>query len=431
MRVSVPIALERLADYIEPFLELSGKERWFKRTDQLYSEAQKSPYQGKTVADYHWLEMAISFQADVLAKERRLLPELVTKSIQIALNFAAMAVEVHSALSPRAKLVMEGRIRDALQAETGFASLYQELDLAQRLMDAGYEVHFCDMEGTARCDLYFSRGSFTGEVECKSISADAGRQIHRKDFYRFMEMISPTLERHVQLQRKEVLAITLKSRLSQDILWQAELAEDSSSMLSTDAPPFAERGNAKFERVPLSELLEDIECWDEKLLYDACIQRFGASIHVAGKLTKLGGCIIAMRSERSDDISKPLLEAMRKAANQLSGKYPAFIAIQEHDIEAPDLMLPHVRRRMAILSYALFRHYGATHVNATYVTGFGAVVDRQGVIGTPAFSVANPNPAFPVKIADAVPFLDTISDQDYADAIGSPLLVPNISMLPL
>lgn len=79
------------------------------------------------------------------------------------------------------------------------------------------------------------------------------------------------------------------------------------------------------------------------------------------------------------DPSKPLLEAMRKAASQLSGQRPGFIAIQDHGIAAADLMLPHVQRRAAILSLALYGRYGGSHVTATYVTAFGAVMLCKGV----------------------------------------------------
>jgi hypothetical protein len=42
--------------------------------------------------------------------------------------------------------VLKGRLRDSIKAKTGFAPLYLELDLAQRLMDGGYDVEFADME---------------------------------------------------------------------------------------------------------------------------------------------------------------------------------------------------------------------------------------------------------------------------------------------
>lgn len=433
MHISVPAAIGELAVYIERFLAISGREGWFKRTDQLSTELQKSFYLGKIVADYHWLEMAISFQANTLAKEGRLAPESVGNKMRAALNFAAAAVEIHSKLSPKAKFVLEGRLRDALKAETGFASLYQEFDLSQRLMDAGYDVEFTDMEGVAQHDLSFGRGVLTGEVECKSLSADAGRQIHRKDFYRFMNLIEPSLNKHSFSNRQEILVITLDSRLSSDILWQMELAEDASAMLRASAPSVAAGRNATLERISLSDILNSHPTLAEVDLGSACKKLFGVNSHVAGGLTELGGCLVVMRSKREDDTSKPLIEAMRKAANQLSRSRPAFIAIQDHDIEAADLMSPYLRRRAAILSYALFGHYGASHVNATYFTGFGVIVthSEKGLLGTPAFSIPNPNPKFPLEEINATPFLESISTEDYASAIGCPLPNSDITFLPL
>lgn len=431
MNLFVPTELDQLADYIDRFMTLVGRERWFKRVDQLDVEQRKSPYHWKIVVDYHWLEMAISFQSDVLAKEGCLIPELTDALILAALNFAAITVEVHSQLTPKGKYVLEGRLRDALKADTGFAPLYLELDLAQRLMDYGYDVQFADMDGLAQFDLVFSRGTFVGEVECKSLSADAGRQIHRKDFYRFMESIAPALAAHGELRRQEVLIISLEARLSPNASRQAELLQATISMLRDGAPAVVKGPGFKLERVSYAGPLAEVPTHDQKAFYKACKMMFGANIHVAGGLTERGGCLVVMRSQREDDTSKPMLEAMRKAASQFSGERPAFIAIQEHGIEAADLMLPHVRRRAAILSYALFGHYGAVHVNATYVTGFGAIVAHDGQVGTPAFAISNPEPAFLISAEDAAPFLVHISDADYAIAIGAPLPARNITVLPI
>ncbi len=431
MHLTVPTDLDRLAEYVDPFTALVGRKRWFRRADQLDAEQRKSPYRWKIVADYHWLEMAISYQADILAKEGRLIPELTDALILAALNFAAITVEVHAQLSSKGRRVLEGRLRDALKADTGFAPLYLELDLAQRLMDCGYDIQFADMDGVAQFDLVFSRGAFVGEVECKSLSADAGRQIHRKDFYRFMESIAPALATHMDVQRQEVLVITLEGRLLPNRSDQAELLQSVASILHDGAPTTVEGFGFKLERRPYVEFLVGAPTHDQKAFHEACNVAFGPNTHIAGGLTEQSGCLVVMRSQRDDDTSKPMLEAMRKAASQFSGQRPAFIAIQEHGIEAADLMLPHVRRRTGILSYALFGHYGAAHVNATYVTGFGAIVAHDGRVGTPAFAIPNPEPAFPISTADAAPFLMFISDADYANLIGAPLPAPNISFLPI
>lgn len=429
MRLTVPTNLDGLAAYVLPFIDLVGRDRWFKRVDHLDVEQRRSPNRWKIVSDYHWLEMAIGFQADVLEKEGRLRPELVDALILASLNFAATTVEVHRCLSEKAKLILAGRLRDALKAENGFAPLYLELDLAQRLMDNGYDVAFVDMEGEAQFDLLFARDKFAGEVECKSLSADAGRQVHRKDFYRFMEALAPALAAQITRRRREVLLITLDGRLSPNTADQAELIACTTASLEEDAPPLVKGSGFTIERSLFERSFGTAPIDDQREFYKACGAAFGPNTHVAGGLTEDSGCFVVMRSVREDDTSKPMLEAMRKAADQFSRQRPAFIAIQEHGIEAADLMLPHVRRRAGILSYALFGHYGADHINATYVTGFGAVVAKNGTIGTPAFAIPNPAPKFSVSAAEAAPFLETLPDHEYAKAIGAPLPAPNISEL--
>lgn len=136
-----------------------------------------------------------------------------------------------------------------------------------------------------------------------------------------------------------------------------------------------------------------------------------------------------LRSEREDDTSKPLLEAMRKAADQVTRNGPSFIAVQFQDIEPIDLLLKHLRRRMGVLSYALFGHYGADHVNAVYFCGYSAIVLKEGLVGTPAFAVPNPKPRFALRPEAASPYLKHIEDADFAAAIGAPAPKEDISYI--
>ena len=431
MRFTLSPELSALGEYIPRFLGLVGKKRWFKRVDHLDTQQQRSPFEWKIARDYHWLEMGISFQFDVLANEGCLQPELTDAPMLAALNFAATTVEVHEQLSKSGRRNVEGRLRDCLKAETGYASLYLELDLARRLMDAGFDVSFVDMEGTAQYDLLIRRDVFTAEVECKSLSADAGRQIHRKDFYRFMEALLPTLEAQLALCRPELVLITLDGRFSSNVRDQSALRATTRRVVEDRAQPTSTGEGFQVERRDFNVADFGGAEYGTKEFYAACTAMFGANSHVAGGIREDAGCLVVMRSKREDDTSKPMLEAMRKASDQFSGKHPAFIGIQLHGVEAADLMLPHVRRQAGILSCALYGRYGGSHINATCITGFGAVVARNGQVGTPGFAILNPKPTFSVDAEDASPFLAHISDEAFAAAIGAPLPAPNISSLPI
>ncbi len=427
MRFECSSRLPSLARYLPRFLDLVGQDRWHKRVNQFDLEQRSSPYLWKIVSDYHWVEMAISHQTDVLEKDGRLQADLIDPMTLAALHFASAVVEIHSKLPEAARRRLEGRLRDGLKAESGFAALYLEVDLALRLMRDGYDIRFPDLEGAANYDIEFSRDDFVGEVECKSLSVDAGRRVHRKDFYRFINSLAPALEAHAALERQEVLVITLKDRLSRNVSSQAELRRAAAFMLGSNAPASISRASFRIDRRPYRECLGSAPLDDRHTLYQLCEQTFRPSPHVAGSLTETGGCFVVVRSEREDDTSEPWLEAMRKAATQFSGKRPSFVAVQFQDLAAPDLMLPHLRRRAGILSYALFGHYGASHVNATYVSGYAAVVARDGKLGAPAFAVPNPQPKFPLDPRKAATFLGHLPDTDYAATIGAPLPAPNIS----
>ena len=358
MRFSMSSNLSNLGSYIPRFLDLVGKERWFRRVDQLDADQRRSPYNWKIVCDYHWLEMGVSFQSDVLGREGHLRPELIDGLMLSALSFAATTVEVYGRLTETGRRNLQGRLRDCLKAETGYASLYFELELAQRLMNAGFNIGFEDMEGSEQYDLSIARKGFTAEVECKSLSADAGRQIHRKDFYRFMESLSPIFDAHLKVCRPELVEITVNGRLSPNVTDRAALRAAVQRLIEdrTQVAVFGKGFEVKRRDFNSTEF-GGAE-YGTKEFYKACTAMFGENVHVAGGLSEDRGCLVAMRSVREDDTSKPMLEAMRKASDQVSGRFPAFIGIQLHGIEAADLMLPHVRRQAAILSHALYRRYG-------------------------------------------------------------------------
>lgn len=430
MKFETTIELEALGRNLPLFIELIGEDQWYKRVDELDTQQRASPFLGIIVSDYHWLEMAISHQYEVFKDKEKLDPSLIDERAKAALCFALETVAVFNRLSDVGQHELKGRLRGCLKAEIGFADLYLELDTARRLMAQGYDVTFSDMEKSAQFDLEYCRGAFRAEVECKSISTDAGRQIHRKDFYRFMHEIGPAIVEHARKESAEILKITLRRRLSPKCADQTALTNAATLMLTDNAPKILKRSEFRIERISFSECFDGNSFENDSELYSACTEIFGTNIHVSGTMSDSAGCLVVMKSDRQDDTSKPLLKAMQKAAKQLTGNHPAFIAVQFQEIEPRDLMLPQLRRRVGILSYALYDQYREKHLNAIFFCGFGGIVMDNDGVGSPAFSIPNPGPKFAINQANREPFLGSVSDQKFAHMIGSPLPASNISYLP-
>lgn len=425
MRFELKLDQQSIAEGLRAFLTLLGEDLWLKRAAQLKRELDSGPYRAKIALDYHWLEIGLNTEIEWLACDGSLNEN--DPMILAALHFAVMIVEVHNRLEPEAQNVLRGRLRNALSAETGFAALFLEMDLAMRIIASGGDVAFPDSQEEGTFDLLGTVAGVEFEIECKSISVDAGRAIHRKDFYRFIEAISPDIDRRRAFQQC-FLIISLRDRLPSNTRTQSSLRSMVAQVLKSDLEELVSGDGIQVEKRAVYDGMSP-DAFVGPDGPDKLRHFFGLHAHIVGAFTDSGACVVIMKSEREDDTSAPVLEAMRKGASQLSSGRPSYIAVQFQDITPADLMSPSLRYRMGILSYALFGHYQATHVNATYFCGYGAVVKNEDIVSAPAFAVPNPTPAFPIA-PPVAPFVTEVTDTEFATLVGAPLPAPNISYFP-
>lgn len=319
------------------FVNLAGRPAWTKRLAHLRRELESSPFRAKLAVDYNWLELSLADQLEntgtAADQPHHGSAPVTPPEVLAARHFAETVVHIHGELTPKGQRRLKGRLRDGLQSKTGFSSIYLELDVARRLLDAGYSVEFSDMDCTARYDLRFRRGAAEGEVECKSLSADAGRKIHRHDFYRFMDAIGSELAERLSAPAREAIVVTLCGRLPSDETHQAELRSATRRVLRQSDLQTLRGSFFSISREDCSVRLQgESPPGSERELYERYRLAYGDNCHVSGAVLDDRSCIIVMRSQDEDDHSAPQLEAIRKAASQFSGTRPAFIAVQYDDL---------------------------------------------------------------------------------------------------
>lgn len=249
-----------------------------------------------------------------------------------------IVVEVHARLTRQGQRNLDGRLRSALTAKTGFAALYLEMDIARRLFDVGNDVTFPDLEGTGQYDVQFEGDGVSGEVECKSISAGAGRKIHRKDFYRFMDKVGAGLLARAGGGAREILLVTLSNRLPSEEARQQRLVAAIQQLSSNPCVGETSDTFSSISREVLPSAVEKAIRKGEREFYRTCRKLYGERIHAAGPILEAGCCLLIRRSTVEDDTSKPWLEAMQKAATRFSGARPAFIAVQFNDLDPNELL---------------------------------------------------------------------------------------------
>ncbi|MAN44593.1 MAG: hypothetical protein GYB49_05770 [Alphaproteobacteria bacterium] len=398
MKILLPSEFRDLIRFVPEFIALCGAP-FQSRIRQLHQDFDTSPFLAKIVIDYHWMELCLANLSDTDEAHDG-------KNIDnwCAVKFAFMCVEAHRQLTPRGRTELEGRLRDALKSDAGFAPLYAEMDTASRFLAMGFDVGFEDMDGRAKFDFLVSDDEEACEIECKSFSVDAGRKIHRRDFYRLVNTVEQELAA-LPPNQKEALVVTLKGRLSGSEPQRKEIAQAIRSHINEPSASARSTEECRIEVVDLSNFDLDDD------LHAKIKERFGENAHAAGAFTDTSSRMLIVRSEAEDDTSKPVLQHIRFAAEQLSKSRPGFVALQFNDTELSDTLPDNLVRRVGILSNAAFYHYQATHLAGVFASSYrNALGDGTDLASVRGLIILNP-----AKAAELGPSFRFLTDgaQDY------------------
>ena len=188
---------------------------WQRRVENLRSGLSRNPVWERFLWDRHGLELAL---ADVRQYQRATArwpwPPRSAEEYRLA-SFIGVVVRVHANLSKRGKARLAGAIRSALEKEAGLGPLAMEMKVIAHLMSRGFAISFNDLENGGGFDFLAQRDGTEVEVECKHVSADIGRQIHRRKIYDLGGLLYPILLSAIDRSRVgRLVRVTLPGRLT-------------------------------------------------------------------------------------------------------------------------------------------------------------------------------------------------------------------------
>lgn len=143
------------------------------------------------LADYLWSEYAIAYQLDrlrALAERFGTVPHEACNDPRIfpSLAFAAQVLEVLDRSTVKQAKTFVKRVRTAFSNSENMHGLRLELQAATHFVRRGHHVAWHRKKNAGSFDLLIDDLGPSGlEVECKSISTDKGRRIHRRDALEF------------------------------------------------------------------------------------------------------------------------------------------------------------------------------------------------------------------------------------------------------
>ena len=331
---------------VRRFTEITGWKPWQKRFEWIEAGL------GRSVAmPYFWrerFELELAFAS--LHKRYRITGKYPRKNITIEqqrfLSFVAVVGRCYNRLSQRGKNRLRGMLLDSLKSDYGLAPLAYEMKIVAHLLNRGFDVTFHDLETGGNFDYLAAKDDIKIAIECKFVTADIGRQIHRKRLYQFGEYVTPKLNSALARVSGGIFVhVRIPGRLHGD--------EKQHSVISEHIFRTIENPDAQlvFEENTVSVTTFDLESSPfhglapEELRQDHidhfASSRFGISNKNMLILFRPGkhALVVVLQSHKEDKVLTGIHRQLKdSAAKQFSGTLPAIICCHLADLSEAELL---------------------------------------------------------------------------------------------
>lgn len=350
MKLRLELSEKTIGKEFRQFLKLIGEENWVSKIRRFNTRRKLSELDivGNYLAAKNPLLGAI---IQYLELERR--GQVVWRHRTPEILRAAGYVFVLNRLCREPKIGVR-RIKGLLLDDDKVKPFLFEIDIAAHFLRQGYNVIFADLEGVGQYDLLI-QGDHELEVECKRISADAGRKVTRYNFYCLSDILFSQL-RHVK--GRFLISITAAHRLGADQLVIRNLADRIASALTTNTVEDSVH-NVRFTIEPLPgnvAIRTNQEAEAELSQYST------GSEHFTVFDNKESTFIVRCGSMRKDDIVTAIYNTLKEASGQLSGTRAGVIPCFIEDVDGNDWSSLQEGNRLTAVTTRLFDSPDRRHV---------------------------------------------------------------------
>lgn len=177
------------------FAEVVGEKHWRHRVGQI-----KAAIKGnRLLANHYHQENAIAFALErcgaLIAHFGRLPDDpATTRVLYPAISFAGQVLSMMDLATPLEADRLRKRVEGALNKPDAMRGYLLELGTATHFARRGHKLQWPEMVGLGTFDLLVTDLADNGlEIECKSISEDKGRSVHRYEALVFHSLLLPEL----------------------------------------------------------------------------------------------------------------------------------------------------------------------------------------------------------------------------------------------
>jgi len=301
--------------------------------------------------DYLRSEYAIAYQLEKLrflvAAHGDVPPQACNdQSIFTALGFTAQVLGVLNRCTNKQARTFVRRVRTAFSSAENMHGLRLELQAATHFTRRGKHVSWHRANNAGTFDLLIDDLGPSGlEVECKSISDDKGRRIHRLDALNFWGEVWKDVSTVAQhLRTGMAVVLTVPFRLPPDPEQRAALAREVVSQVVAGTSGSLSGGvDLRVQNFDPGEVQAAMAC-DRQAMREAIDGATGTTNREAALYGTPGGGMLAfvMQSAVEDDVLDQVFATLNDSASrQFTGKRGALFWVALQGLDAKQLMSVH------------------------------------------------------------------------------------------
>lgn len=325
------------------FIAITGWDVWKKRFSDLDQQCSTSIFLDDFISDSLEIEMALQRAARYRNQRHTwpvLRPDNIDSSTYKMLGFVSITARVHQRLSPQGRARLKGMLRNGLKDDRGLSSVAFEMEVAGYLLRHGFDVKFNDLEGGG-FDFLARRDGAELEVECKHVSADVGRKIHRHRMAQFGSYFTRSWSGRLD-DGGHFLSVTLPDRLNGEDGAMRAIADKVTLALETKlddlrpTPCTVQYQPFSLAGTPLEDAARSIDVKSVHRFTEARFAKQNPNLLIVHRPRK-AALLVSVESRKPDKVLDGIYRQLKGGANQLSRNRPGVLCALLADITTPQL----------------------------------------------------------------------------------------------
>lgn len=385
----VELHTNEIPDLFARFKGVIDERYWLKRITSIKEDIRGHSFLADFLANENAIAFALARCSNLVHRYNRLpMQEAENRDLYSAMSLAAQVLSImdHSSKNEAVKLVQ--RVRGAFKNPDDMRAIQLEIMSATHFVLRGHSVSWPEMEGLGRFDLLVKDLGTNGlEVECKSISEDKGRKIHRREAFEFHHLVKPGLQAFSRgLQSGVSVVLTLPERLPVMYKQKQTLAKRViDSVLASQNIVLDDGSDIRVSEFDM-KTLGVVETENGTVISREAIDQVTATKNREAMIlgNRKGAIVFVLQSRQDDTMLEYVFDTVSESAkNQVSKSRPALFLVGLHGIEADSLLSIATQDNDPVQQPTALR---------IAVSNFLAKQNRDHVIGVGFLSKGNLNP---------------------------------------